>query len=86
MIKNILLKNLDDPTNADKIAKQISNQERLKSLMEFSRSVHAEMDAITTAARNAERPLLFSTRSASIRLASLCTSHNRVSYQIVIPS
>jgi deoxycytidylate deaminase len=74
-IKNILLKNLDDPTNANKIAKQISNQERLKSLMEFSRSVHAEMDAITTAARIGSTSLKNSTLYCTTFPCHNCARH-----------
>ena len=36
---------------------EISNHDRLKGLIEFSRAVHAEMDAITTAARIGNAPL-----------------------------
>lgn len=40
---------------ANKIAKIIKNSSRLKDLIEFSRSVHAEMDAITSIARTGGR-------------------------------
>ena len=53
-IENILDKHLNkkDHLIVKRISKEIRNHERLKNLIEFCRSIHAEMDAITSAARN----------------------------------
>lgn len=54
-----------DPTLASSLAQEIRGGTRLKDLIEFSRAVHAEMDAITTAARLGASPtqdcILFTT-------------------------
>ena len=39
------------PFDLDDIYKEITEETGIKNLLEFSRSIHAEMDAITTAAR-----------------------------------
>lgn len=48
-IENVLIKN--GISNAKDISKQIKDDTRLRSLIEFSRSVHAEMDALVSIAR-----------------------------------
>ncbi|MEG6551668.1 anti-phage dCTP deaminase [Desulfocurvibacter africanus] len=52
-LKNALKDKLKDKDESiiNALADDFSNNERLKGLIEFSRAVHAEMDAITTAAR-----------------------------------
>jgi len=51
-ISNVLSDELKmDASQANKIAYLIKDNSRLKDLIEFSRSVHAEMDAITSVAR-----------------------------------
>lgn len=51
-ISNILSIKLDlDAKKANDLAIEIKNNSRLKDLIEYSRSVHAEMDAITSVAR-----------------------------------
>lgn len=51
-ISNVLTEELElKETQASEIAHIIKNNSRLKDLIEFSRSVHAEMDAITSVAR-----------------------------------
>ena len=50
-IKNILTKSGIEPEKADELSDKIRNKTRLKDLIEFSRSVHAEMDALTGIAR-----------------------------------
>jgi deoxycytidylate deaminase len=50
-IANILISNSIDKLLAEKIAAQIKSETRLKDLLEFSRSVHAEMDALVSIAR-----------------------------------
>lgn len=49
-IESILIKN--DVGNAKQIAKEILNNSKAKSLIEYSRAIHAEMDAIISLARN----------------------------------
>lgn len=51
-IEGILEKNVQDKSIADKISEEIRSHDRLKSLIEFCRAIHAEMDAITSIARN----------------------------------
>ena len=43
-------KDLDE--KVDKIINELKDESEIKDLLEYSRAVHAEMDAITTAARN----------------------------------
>jgi len=51
-IKDLIAKELDlEPDSANKISEVIRTDSRLKDLLEFSRSVHAEMDAIVSVAR-----------------------------------
>lgn len=50
-IKEILLENVGEDTATD-ISEKIRTHERLRGLIEFCRAIHAEMDAITSAARN----------------------------------
>lgn len=50
-IEKILIKHGVDPENKDKILIEIKKHTRIKYLIEFSRAVHAEMDAIVTASR-----------------------------------
>jgi len=47
----------DNDIVVDKIINSVSSLPKLKGLIEFSRAVHAEMDAITTAARLGNQPL-----------------------------
>ncbi len=53
-IKDILDKNIPNPKDkaVETILKDIKENTEIKNLLEYSRAVHAEMDAITTAARN----------------------------------
>lgn len=52
-IKDILIeKGKIKKVSADELVELIKSETRLKDLIEFSRSVHAEMDAITSIARN----------------------------------
>ena len=48
----IIEDNFSDKTEAKKIADKMFSSTRLKDLIEFSRAIHAEMDAIITLARN----------------------------------
>lgn len=50
-IKDILDEDVDDPEKTEMLSYLISNNTRIKDLLEFSRSVHAEMDAIVSIAR-----------------------------------
>ena len=45
------------PEQAKELADQLYESTRLKYLLEFSRSIHAEMDAITSVARDGAHPL-----------------------------
>ncbi len=56
-IDGILRDEINAPKKSSIISEKIRNHERLKSLIEFCRAIHAEMDAITSAARNGEIPL-----------------------------
>lgn len=64
-IDGILDKNLQNKPLAARISAEIRSHDRLRSLIEFCRAIHAEMDAITSAARNGSVSLkgsyLFST-------------------------
>lgn len=51
-IQDILKKNLGNSPKLDLILGEIKKHKRLKSLIEFCRAIHAEMDAITSVARN----------------------------------
>lgn len=51
-IARILEKENIAPERAKEIAQKIRGETRLKDLIEFSRAVHAEMDALVSAARN----------------------------------
>ena len=48
---------IDDEDKINIIYRKIRTHERLKGLIEFSRAIHAEMDAITSAARKGCLPL-----------------------------
>jgi len=50
-IKSVILKHGVDADKAQDIAKTIRSSTRLKDLIEFSRAVHAEMDALITVSR-----------------------------------
>ena len=57
-IKVILEKNLTDPDQINTISKKISEYPRIKNLLEYSRAVHAEMDAIISVARKGNDSLI----------------------------
>ncbi len=48
-IKKILSEEINEPGKVESISNRISKETRLKDLLEFSKSVHAEMDAIISA-------------------------------------
>ena len=50
-IEKILNEELKDPNRAKKLIASVRKSTRLRDLLEFSRSVHAEMDAIVSIAR-----------------------------------
>lgn len=50
-IKHILTEELDNADQAQRITDRVANETRIKDLIEFSRAVHAEMEAIMSAAR-----------------------------------
>ena len=56
-IRAKLTDKIKDKNELDVTMKDISSIGRLKNLTEFSRSIHAEMDAITTVARNGKETL-----------------------------
>ena len=51
-IDQIVKKYSENPSSTEKISKDIRSHDRLNNLIEFCRAIHAEMDAITSAARN----------------------------------
>lgn len=60
---------------SDGIFELLGNVQRLKGLIEFSRAVHAEMDAITTAARNGNTPLRNATLYCTTYPCHHCARH-----------
>jgi len=56
-IDTVLKRELKNDSEAERISTLISKETRLKDLLEFSRSVHAEMDAIVSVARNGKSSL-----------------------------
>ena len=64
-IKKILKNKVNESDELDTLVNKISSETRLRDLLEFSRSIHAEMDAIISVARNG---------SASLKGASLYTT------------
>lgn len=56
-IEKLLRRELGDNDKSHEIAELISKNTRLKNILEFSRSVHAEMDAIVSVARNGKASL-----------------------------
>jgi deoxycytidylate deaminase len=50
-VDKILKDEIDDDKISKEISKKIRSHDRLKSLIEYCRAIHAEMDAITTVAR-----------------------------------
>lgn len=65
------IKNID----ADKLGNTIFENTRIKSLIEFSKAVHAEMDAITTAARNGCNSLRGATLYSTTFPCHLCATN-----------
>ncbi len=56
-IDEIICSEITEKNTIEKISKKIANHERLKGLIEFCRAIHAEMDAITSAARKGSQAL-----------------------------
>ncbi len=57
-LRVILEESLKDPGQINTISKKISEYPRIKSLLEYSRAVHAEMDAIISVARKGNDSLI----------------------------
>ena len=51
-IENIIKSKITDEKLVDSISKDIRANEKLKNIIEYCRAIHAEMDAITSVARN----------------------------------
>ena len=73
-IKNILKSNLTDE-DAENITSEIAKLDKLKGLLEFCRSVHAEMDAITSAAREGGTSLIGSKLYSTTFPCHHCARH-----------
>lgn len=56
-IKSILDDEINNSEIAERLSRAISEKTRVKDILEFSRSVHAEMDAIISVARNGNASL-----------------------------
>jgi deoxycytidylate deaminase len=75
-IKEIIDDETDsDSINSQELSKKIFEQTRLKSIIEFSKAVHAEMDAITTAARNGGHSLKRGTLYCTTFPCHLCATN-----------
>jgi deoxycytidylate deaminase len=74
-ILEVLKKELPGSHEVDDIADKISKISKLKGLIEFSRSVHAEMAAITTAARIGNTSLKHSILYCTTFPCHYCASH-----------
>lgn len=76
-IKKIVKEEIGDIKNidSDKLSDTIFKNTRLKSLIEFSKAVHAEMDAITTAARNGSNSLKGATLYSTTFPCHLCATN-----------
>ena len=56
-ISTIVESHVHGQEQANQIINEIKSHDRIKNLIEYCRAIHAEMDAITTAARNGSSPL-----------------------------
>lgn len=72
-IEKILNKNGVD--NAQKISEEILKQSKAKSLIEYSRAIHAEMDAITALARSTTNSTQGKTLYCTTYPCHLCARH-----------
>lgn len=66
---------LSDPLRAAELAKQIMKTKKIKSLIEYSRAIHAEMDAITTMARLANSSTVGKTLYCTTYPCHNCARH-----------
>ncbi|EMN7412797.1 anti-phage dCTP deaminase [Vibrio diabolicus] len=74
-IKKVLLgKNLT-PEKANELAKSIINETKAKSIIEYSRAIHAEMDAITSLARTTSSSTLGKTLYCTTYPCHNCARH-----------
>ncbi len=64
-----------DHIDSEKLSEIIFKNTRIKSLIEFSKAVHAEMDAITTAARNGSNALKGATLYCTTFPCHLCATN-----------
>ncbi len=76
-IKTIVKENVGGINNEDteSLSRKIFKNTRLKSIIEFSKAVHAEMDAITTAARNGVNALKGATLYCTTFPCHLCATN-----------
>lgn len=75
-IQKTLSENLDiSSEDLGKVARTIKDSTRLKDLIEFSRAVHAEMDAITSVARTGAAPVADGTLYSTTFPCHNCARH-----------
>lgn len=74
-IKDILKENIDDPNIVEEVTKKIASKTKIKSLIEYSRAVHAEMDAIVSLARNTHEGAVGKTLFATTYPCHNCARH-----------
>lgn len=70
-----IFEELNDQQKSKSIAESILKIDKIKSITEFSRSIHAEMDAITTIARNGNSSLKGSTLFCTTFPCHNCARH-----------
>lgn len=74
-IDSILGNEISDQDKLDRISKKIRNHDKLKGLIEFCRAIHAEMDAITCAARRGNLPLKGASMFCTVFPCHNCARH-----------
>ena len=74
-IQTIIDEKLDNTETSSKLADAISKMDKFKGLLEYSRSVHAEMDAITSVARYGKVGLKDATLYCTTFPCHHCTRH-----------
>ncbi|MEZ9523194.1 anti-phage dCTP deaminase [Enterovibrio norvegicus] len=74
-IREILTEEIQDPALLDKLADKITSKTKIKSLIEYSRAVHAEMDAIVALSRNQNQSSVGKTLYATTYPCHNCARH-----------
>lgn len=74
-IRDILKANIADPLIVEAVTQKIASKTKIKSLIEYSRAVHAEMDAIVSLARNTNDGAVGKTLFATTYPCHNCARH-----------